>query len=209
MPGPVVKSLLAAIALASAATAAAAEGGRQPSAAALALARAVNPERVYLFEAHTLDETRAMIERRLLNSHFAPRGEPCERRNDECAAIARQLAEREAPAMLARHQAAVERTYARYFEAHLSEADIEAARAFVQSPAGRVFADAITALAMIRTPAEDDLYQIATEEFGGVGVGETVFNEFYDRTAHLPRSQPLRVPPPPPRPAPRPPQPPR
>ena len=206
MPSPVIKRVATAVALV-AATTATAQSGRQPSAQALALAQALNPERAFIFEGGTLDQTRTMIERRLLNSHFAPRGAPCEPSNDECAAIARQLAEREAPAMLARHKAAVERTYARYFELHLSDAEIEAARRFVTSPAGRAFVDALSALAMIRAPDGDQLHRIAREEFSGVGFDETVFNEFYDRTAHLPRARPwVAPPPPPPPPSPRPPR---
>jgi hypothetical protein len=199
MPNQKMKRLLLSIALACAAAPAIAQSGRQPSAEALALAQALDPERVFVFEAGTVDATRAMIERSLLNTHFVPLGASCEPRNGECAAIARQIAEREAPPMHARHKAAVERAYARYFDAHLSDADIEAARAFLASPSGRAFADAVGALAMLRLPRTggDDLYRITMEEFTGTGVGEGLHNEFHDRTAHLPRARQRAVPPPP------------
>lgn len=194
-----VRKLLIAAGLASACIGAGAQAQNQPSADAMALARALAPDRALILQVGTERQIRDEIEMQLLTTRHAPLGAPCDRSVPACRAVAHQIASRDAPRLFAIRRAAVERIYARHFDGVMSIWEIRAARSFVSQSAGRNFFNAIAALSAIHIDESSNaLLEAAMREWGGLNVDSTLLNEFYDRTRDLPRAR-IPVAPPPPR----------
>lgn len=191
-----MKRKLLAIALATVSAGALAQPAREPSAEAMGLARELAPGRVLIFDVGTIEEIRGWLEHSLLNSIWAPRGLPCDRNHPECAAAARTIAAQAAPIIHARRSAWVERTYALYFDRYMTPAEIRSARAFVATPSGRKLASALSDLTGLRAESGgiDEIMDTAMVEYGRLNATGGLQDEFYDRTAHLPRMTPPRLP---------------
>jgi hypothetical protein len=180
----------------------------EPSAAALELARLLAPTWFVMLSRPTEQEAIAGIENKLLGSHYAPRGSPCDPEHPACIAAARELARKYGPLEARFLGRVIEEGHARMFDATLSGADIAAATAFLRSGSGRNFAGALRDLWFARQePGRSRLYQAYRDTMiDERDPTDGLFDEFYDRTAGLPRMPLRNVPPPPPPPSPRPPR---
>ena len=141
------------------------------------------------------------LEQQLLQSHYAPRGAPCDALNKECIAAARHVAAKYGPLQSRFAARIIDEAYARLFDATMSQADIAASTAFLRTGSGGKFRSALYALA---TPRQQDavlLRSIYEKTLAGETRSPTqgMFDEFYDRTQSLPRG-PARFAPPPPSP---------
>jgi hypothetical protein len=194
-----MKRFLIMLALSAIATAACAQPAGEPTQEAAALARALSPERLLIFQVGAVEEIRSAIEQQLLNTTLAPRGPPCDPAHAECAAVARAIAAREAPAIQARRRALIERAYALYFERRMTADELRAARAFLATPSGRKLGEALSDLTGVRVDRERATEIVGTmmSEFQNFDGTTGLHDQFYDRTRHLPRRSLPFAPPPP------------
>ena len=173
----------------------------EPSAAALELARLLEPRWLVLIGRPTEAQAVAGLERKLLGSHYAPRGRSCDPTHPECAAAARAVAGKYGPVVARFYGRVVEEGWARVFDARLTPADMADTIRFLRSGSGIRFAQALRPLMLVAGGTEEDaalLQRAYTESLSGERPPEAgMFDEFYDRTARLPRGPELRVPPPP------------
>jgi hypothetical protein len=144
-------------------------------------------------------EIAAGLERQLLNSAAAWRGPPCDKTDPKCIAAAKQVAAEFAPRMAAYGQARANYLAATSMDARMSPSDMKAAKAFLETSAGRHLMDAFNDLSDPQRMSA----VLAAVTFEGAGPlppdTKTLYlDRFYDLTASLPRTTHMMVVPPPP-----------
>ena len=141
-----------------------------------------------------------VLEDSLLQSHYVPRGRPCDPSHPQCRAVAQDVARRWASENRRLREQINTILLERRLLAIMSSSEVEKAIAFLETDAGLSFAEAVNGI--------DDLdYTVLYQELAQAGelpqpIDSSVYwNDFYDRTAELPRA-PQRPLAPPPRPFP-------
>lgn len=170
-----------------------------PSVAALELVRLLKPGWFLGFERPTERDSIAALEQRLLHTHYAPLGRPCDPGNAGCAAAARRVAAKYGPLQARFYEGLVEEGWARVFDAKLSRADMNSAAGFLRSGSGGRFAEALRPLMLSSRPADRPLLErIYAETLAGKAAPDAgMFEAFYGATASLPRASMPNAPPPP------------
>ena len=170
----------------------------QPSPAALELARALAAPRLLWLARTTAGETKKRVKSELLSVHLSTRGMGCDPRNPECQAAADAMASKHAEEYARMVNEAIDRDWARIFEAKMSPAQIRSTLSFAKTDAGQAFAAAFQV-----DPTTDRT--LLAHILGTTKLPQSPFDEFYDATKQLPRAPlpfvpPVLAPPPPARP---------
>ncbi len=167
----------------------------QPSAEALALARALGPIG-WVQAAPDLGEFTEGLTGRLLNTQLASRGPGCDAQDPRCRGVAQRLAREAAPARMAAMRAVRIKLVAYMIEDRLKPDEIAAAQAALATPGGAALQQALAAAADPSRISPETM-QRAQVMLGTETPNETdLFERFYDATRDLPRTQ-RRIPPPP------------
>jgi hypothetical protein len=138
------------------------------------------------------------LEQRLLNTHAAWRGPPCEPSAPACAAAAREVARDYAAREAAAIRQALVQLYARRLAAQMSEAEMRSAAEELNAPRGAALARGLRALL---TFDQRSFHELMMAVGSGAAQGSRgAIDAFYDRTRDLPRKADQgNLPPPPPR----------